>query len=47
MAIHGEDSLQALILAIRVLPSEFVALARKHGGRFSWLEDDELGLLLV
>jgi hypothetical protein len=42
-AIFGTDSLQALILALHILPTELAALAKKENGSFDSREQD-LGL---
>ena len=36
-AIAGEDSLQALVLALRFLQLTLPAAARRHGGEVDWL----------
>ena len=40
MTIFGVDSMQALILAVHVLPAHLGAIAREDGGRF--LDDADL-----
>jgi hypothetical protein len=40
--IFGIDSMQALVLALHVLPTQLNALAREDGGRF--LDQSDLGL---
>ena len=41
-AIYGIDSMQALVLALHLLPTELLALARRDGGRY--LDEPHLGL---
>lgn len=41
-AIYGIDAMQALVLALHILPAELRALARDDGGRF--LNEADLGL---
>ena len=40
----GEDSLQSLILAQRVLAVELQALAQEKNGSFTWFGQTDLGL---
>ena len=39
----GEDSMQALVLALRTIPIELEALAKKNNGYFTWFGDPDLG----
>jgi hypothetical protein len=39
----GEDSLQALLLTIRILPVELAVLAKREGGVFSLYGEPDLG----
>ena len=43
-AIFGVDTIQALTLALHVLPSELSALARQENGNFVPPGDEDLGL---
>ena len=42
-AIAGEDSMQALILALHVISSELISLQRQHGGEFKQYGEASLG----
>lgn len=39
----GEDSMQALILALRTIPTELEVLAKDHKGHFTWFGGRDLG----
>ena len=39
----GVDSTQALGHALCIIPDELIELSRKHSGRFTWFEMDNLG----
>ena len=41
----GEDSMQALILVLKIIPVELDALAKKHNGHFTWFEGSDLGFI--
>ena len=43
-AIFGVDTMQALILALHILPTELAALARSAGGTFVTAGEEDLGL---
>lgn len=40
--MYGVDAMQALVLALHILPTELRALAREEGGRY--LDEPDLGL---
>ena len=39
----GEDSMQALILALKTIPIELEVLAKNHKGHFTWFGSLDLG----
>ena len=41
----GEDSMQALILALKTIQVELEVLAKNNNGSFTWLGASDLGLL--
>ncbi len=41
--IPGEDSMQALILALKTIPIELEVIAKKHNGHFTLFDDPNLG----
>ncbi|MEQ7894077.1 DUF6968 family protein [Xanthomonas arboricola] len=42
--IAGEDSMQALLLAQKIVAVELEVLARDNGGTFTWFGDSDWGL---
>ena len=43
--IHGIDSMQALLLAIKTLDVELEVKAKKLGGKLKWLEEPFISVL--
>ncbi|WP_437499218.1 DUF6968 family protein [Sorangium sp. So ce1099] len=43
--VRGEDSMQAVVLALQILPAELAAFSRR--GELTWLGERDLGFLPV
>ncbi len=43
MRIAGEDSMQAILLALKTIVVELEVLGREHRGTFTWFGEPDLG----
>lgn len=43
--IYGEDSMQALLLALQIVVTELQRLAVQHDGYFTWFGETDLGFV--